>query len=318
MKVTEHIKYSNNKPSFSVEILPPLKGENIQDIFKALEPLMEIKPTFVDVTYHREEYEYKETKEGLWEKRIIRKRPGTVGICAALQNRFGVDAVPHVLCGGFTKEETENLLIDLHFLGIDNIVALRGDAVKSEIYFKPKKQGHRYANELVRQIDNQNQGIYLDNELLNTTKTNFCIGVAGYPEKHIESPNMDADIQFLKQKIDSGASYIITQLFYDNQKFYDFVEKSRAAGITTPIIPGIKPLSTKRQLNLIPYRFNVDIPIDLANDVIKAKTKEDVIEIGIEWMIEQSKDLYSKGFNLIHFYTMGKTDPICRLAKTIL
>ena len=279
---------------------------------------MEIKPTFVDVTYHREEYEYKETKEGLWEKRIIRKRPGTVGICAALQNRFGVDAVPHVLCGGFTKEETENLLIDLHFLGIDNIVALRGDAVKSEIYFKPKKQGHRYANELVRQIDNQNQGIYLDNELLNTTKTNFCIGVAGYPEKHIESPNMDADIQFLKQKIDSGASYIITQLFYDNQKFYDFVEKCRAAGITTPIIPGIKPLSTKRQLNLIPYRFNVDIPIDLANDVIKAKTKEDVIEIGIEWMIEQSKDLYSKGFNLIHFYTMGKTDPICRLAKTIL
>ena len=243
----------------------------------------------MDVTYHREEYEYKETKEGLWEKRIIRKRPGTVGICAALQNRFGVDAVPHVLCGGFTKEETENLLIDLHFLGIDNIVALRGDAVKSEIYFKPKKQGHRYANELVRQIDNQNQGIYLDNELLNTTKTNFCIGVAGYPEKHIESPNMDADIQFLKQKIDSGASYIITQLFYDNQKFYDFVEKCRAAGITTPIIPGIKPLSTKRQLNLIPYRFNVDIPIDLANDVIKAKTKEDVIEIGIEWMIEQSK-----------------------------
>lgn len=318
MKITEHLEQLNGKSAFSVEILPPLKGENIQEIFKVLAPLIAYNPSFIDVTYHREEYEFRETASGLWEKRIIRKRPGTVGICAALQNQFKIDAVPHVLCGGFTKEETENLLIDLNFLGIDNVVALRGDAVKSETYFTAKKEGHAHADTLIQQIANQNQGIYLDDELENKTKTDFCIGTAGYPEKHMESPNLDVDIQYLKRKIENGADYIITQMFFDNQKFFEFVDKCRAAGITVPILPGLKPITTKRQLNIIPHRFHVDLPTELTKEVEQTTTRDAVIEIGAEWMIHQAKELYERGFNLIHFYTMGKTDAICRLAKELL
>ena len=263
MKVTEHITKANGKPLFSFEILPPLKGQNIQSIFDSIDPLMEFKPPFIDVTYHREEYEYKERENGLLEKKIVKKRPGTVGICAGIQNKYNVDAIPHVLCGGFTKEDTENLLIDLDFLGIDNVVALRGDAVKSETYFKSEKDGHKYASELVTQISNLNNGIYLDEDLQNSTKTNFCIGVAGYPEKHMEAPSLDSDIGFLKKKIENGADYIITQMFFDNQRFFDFIAKCRAAGITVPIIPGLKPLATVKQLNLIPHRFKVDLPDEL-------------------------------------------------------
>lgn len=318
MQVTEHLKELNGKRAFSVEILPPLKGENIQDIFQALDPMMEFKPSFIDVTYHREECEFREMANGLWEKKVIRKRPGTVGICAALQNRFHIDAVPHVLCGGFTKEDTENLLIDLNFLGIDNVVALRGDAIKSETYFKPQKEGHANADTLVLQIANQNRGVYLDDELQNKTKTNFCIGVAGYPEKHMESPNLATDIAYLKRKVDNGADYIITQMFFDNNAFFQFVEQCRLAGITVPIIPGLKPLTTKRQLNIIPHRFHVDLPADLASAIEQSDAKDAVRQIGAEWMIQQSKELYEAGFNLIHFYTMGKTDAICRLAKELL
>ena len=318
MTVTEHLAQLNGKPAFSIEILPPLKGANINEIFDSLNPIMEFDPAFINVTYHREEFEYRELDNGLWQKRIIRKRPGTVGICAAIQNKFKVDTVAHVLCGGFTQEETENLLIDLNFLGINNVVALRGDAVKSEIYFNAKKEGHQYASQLVKQINNQNQGIYLDETLENKTKTNFCVGVAGYPEKHFESPNLEADIAYLKEKVDNGASYITTQLFYDNQKFFDFVDKCRKAGITVPIIPGLKPFATKRQLNIIPQRFHVDIPLDLANEVVKADSKEAVREIGTEWMIAQSKELMESGFNLIHYYTMGNNKAVCKLANTLL
>lgn len=317
MKVTEHIEKAKGKTQFSFEILPPLKGQNIQCIFDGIDPLMEFNPPFIDVTYHREEYEFKELENGLLQKKIVKKRPGTVGICAGIQNKYNVDAIPHILCGGFTKEDTENLLIDLDFLGIDNVVALRGDAVKSEIYFKPEKEGNAYATELVKQISDLNNGIYLDSDLQNTNNTNFCIGVAGYPEKHMEAPSMDSDIHFMKQKIKNGADYIITQMFFDNQKFFEYVEKCRNAGITVPIIPGLKPISTKKQLNLIPHRFKVDLPDDLIMAVVKAKDNEAVKQIGIEWCIAQSKELVKAGIPVLHYYSMGKAENIKAIAKEV-
>ena len=317
MKVTEHIQNANGKPLFSFEILPPLKGQNIQSIFDSIDPLMEFNPPFIDVTYHREEYEFKELENGLLQKKVVKKRPGTVGICAGIQNKYQVDSIPHILCGGFTKEDTENLLIDLDFLGIDNVVALRGDAVKSEIYFKPEKEGHAYASELVTQISNLNKGIYLDEDLQNSTKTDFCIGVAGYPEKHMEAPSLDSDIHFLKQKIKNGADYIITQMFFDNKKFFDFVAKCRAAGITVPIIPGLKPIATKKQLNLIPHRFSVELPDDLIMEVVKAKDNDAVRQIGIEWCTEQSKELVAAGIPVLHYYSMGKAENVKAIAKEI-
>jgi methylenetetrahydrofolate reductase (NADPH) len=317
MKVTKHIEKASGKPLFSFEILPPLKGQNIQSIFDSIDPLMEFNPPFIDVTYHREEYEYRELPGGLLEKRVVKKRPGTVGICAAIQNKYKVDAIPHILCGGFTREDTENFLIDLDFLGIENVVALRGDAVKSEIYFKPNKEGNHFASELVTQIVNMNKGIYLDEQLENTSATNFCIGVAGYPEKHMEAPSLDSDIYFLKQKIKNGACYIVTQMFFDNKKFFDFVAKCRREGITVPIIPGLKPISTKKQLNQIPYRFKVDIPDDLIMEVVKAKDNDAVRQIGIEWCIEQSKELLTAGIPVLHYYSMGKSDNIKAIAGEV-
>ncbi len=317
MKVTEHIQNANGKPLFSFEILPPLKGQNIQSIFDSIDPLMEFNPPFIDVTYHREEYEFKELENGLLQKKVVKKRPGTVGICAGIQNRYQVDAIPHILCGGFTKEDTENLLIDLDFLGIDNVVALRGDAVKSEIYFKPEKEGHAFASELVTQISNLNKGIYLDEDLQNSTKTDFCIGVAGYPEKHMEAPSLDSDIHFVKQKIKNGADYIITQMFFDNKKFFDFVAKCRAAGITVPIIPGLKPIATKKQLNIIPHRFSLELPDDLIMEVVKAKDNEAVKQIGIEWCTQQSKELIAAGIPVLHYYSMGKAENVKAIAREI-
>ena len=317
MKVTEHIQNANGKPLFSFEILPPLKGQNIQSIFDSIDPLMEFKPPFIDVTYHREEYEFKELENGLLQKKVVKKRPGTVGICAGIQNKYEVDAIPHILCGGFTKEDTENLLIDLDFLGIDNVVALRGDAVKSEIYFKPEKEGHTYASELVTQISNLNKGIYLDEDLQNSTKTDFCIGVAGYPEKHMEATSLDSDIHFVKQKIKNGADYIITQMFFDNKKFFDFVAKCRAAGITVPIIPGLKPIATKKQLNLIPHRFSLELPDDLIMEVVKAKDNDAVKQIGIEWCTQQSKELIAAGIPVLHYYSMGKAENVKAIAREI-
>jgi len=278
---------------------------------------MEFNPPFIDVTYHREEYEFKELENGLLQKKVVKKRPGTVGICAGIQNKYEVDAIPHILCGGFTKEDTENLLIDLDFLGIDNVVALRGDAVKSEIYFKPEKEGHAYASELVTQISNLNKGIYLDEDLQNSTKTDFCIGVAGYPEKHMEAPSLDSDIHFVKQKIKNGADYIITQMFFDNKKFFDFVAKCRAAGITVPIIPGLKPIATKKQLNLIPHRFSLELPDDLIMEVVKAKDNDAVKQIGIDWCVQQSKELVAAGIPVLHYYSMGKAVNVKAIAREI-
>ena len=315
MKITEHI--TNGKPLFSFEILPPLKGEHIQSIFNNIDPLMEFKPPFIDVTYHREEYIFNEMPNGLLQKKVVRKRPGTVGICAAIQNKYQIDAVPHILCGGFTKEDTENFLIDLDFLGINNVMALRGDAVKSETYFKSEKEGHEYASNLVSQVNNLNNGIYLDDALENNSKTDFCIGVAAYPEKHMEAPSMESDIHFLKQKIRNGATYIVTQMFFDNQKYLEFVKRCRKEGITIPIIPGLKPIATKKQLNIIPQRFHVDLPDALVREVIKCKDNSQVREVGIEWCIQQSIELIKENASILYYSSMGKSDNIQKIAASL-
>ena len=317
MKVTEHINNANGETLFSFEILPPLKGQHIDSIFDNIDPLMAFKPPFIDVTYHREEYVYKKLDNGLLKRKVVKKRPGTVGICAAIQNKYNVDAIPHILCGGFTKEDTENFLIDLDFLGIDNVVALRGDAVKSETYFKPEDEGHKYAIDLVKQIEDLNKGCYLDDELQNSVATDFCVGVAGYPEKHMEAPNLDSDIHFLKKKIQSGADYIVTQMFFDTAKFFEFEARCRKEGITVPIIPGLKPLATRKQLNLIPHRFHVDLPEPLIKEVLKCKDNAAVRQVGIEWCITQSKDLIAAGVPLLHYYSMGKSDNIFDIAVAV-
>ena len=317
MKVTEHLKQAKDQTQFTFEILPPLKGQSINTLFDEMDQLMEFKPPFVDVTYHREEYNYKELPNGLLEKQVIRKRPGTVGICAAIQNKYQVDAVPHVLCGGFTREDTENFLIDLDFLQIDNVVALRGDAVKSETYFTPNKGGNAYATELVEQISDLNKGIYLDEALQNSAATDFCIGVSGYPEKHMEAPSLESDLHFLKKKVEAGAEYVITQMFFDNQKYFDFVEACKKAGIHVPVIPGLKPISIKRHLSLLPHRFHVDLPDTLVKEIISCKDNKEVRQVGIDWCIEQSKELKAAGVPFLHYYSMGKADNIQKIATAV-
>jgi methylenetetrahydrofolate reductase (NADPH) len=317
MKVIEHLRNANGRTLFTIEILPPLKGENIKSIFDNLDPLMEFKPPFIDVTYHREEYVYKKLENGLLEKRSTRKRPGTVGICAAIQNKYKIDTVPHIICGGFTREETENALIDLHFLGIDNILVLQGDAIKTESKFVAEPDGHRYASELLQQAIKMNNGLYLDDELQGTSPTNFCIGVAGYPEKHFSAPNLKTDLKYLKLKVDLGAQYIVTQMFFDNKKYFDFVDQCRKAGINVPIIPGIKPITGKNQLNVLPKIFHIDIPEDLAEAIEQCKDNAAVKEVGIEWCIQQSKELVQHNVPTLHYYSMGKSDPIYRIAKAL-
>lgn len=317
MKVTEHLKRANGKTLFTLEILPPLKGENIKSLFSNIDPLMEFKPPFIDVTYHREEYVFKKKEGGLLEKMTTRKRPGTVGICAAIQNHYKVDTVPHIICGGFSKEETENALIDLNFLGVDNVLVLQGDAIKTEAKFMPEKDGFCYASELLEHVVNMNKGVYLDEELHEPSPTNFCIGVAGYPEKHFNAPNLKTDMKFLKNKVDKGAEYIVTQMFFDNKKYFEFVDKCREAGITVPIIPGIKPLTTKSQLTILPQIFHIDLPEELTEEAEKCKDNAAIKQVGIEWAIRQSKELIAYGAPTLHFYSMGKSDPIYKIAKEL-
>ncbi len=318
MKVTQHIKEANGKPLFSFEILPPVKGKSIESIFKTLDPLMEFKPSFINVTYHRSEQIFKKKKDGSFERIDIRKRPGTVGICAAIMNHYSVDAVPHLICGGFTKDETENALIDLNFLGIDNVLALRGDPPKNEKYFSPDPHGHSYAIDLVKQIEMLNRGQYLEDDIDGGVHTDFCIGVAGYPEKHYESPNPDLDLMFLKNKIDAGADYITTQMFFDNEKYHGFIKKCRELNIDTPIIPGLKPLTSIKQLSAIPSFFHVDIPNELALEMMKCKNDKDMELVGTEWLLAQTKDLISAGAPVIHFYTLGKPQVVYNVMKQIL
>jgi methylenetetrahydrofolate reductase (NADPH) len=316
MKVTDHLKKAT-KPLFSIEILPPLKGKSIQSIYKLIDPLMEFKPPFVDVTYHREEYIYKKREGGYLEKIAIRKRPGTVGICSAIINRYQTDAVPHIICGGFTREETENALIELNYLGIDNVLLLRGDPIKTETHFTPEQGGHHYAIELVQQVASMNKGQFLDDDLKDVDPTRFCIGVAGYPEKHFEAPSPSTDIRRLKDKIDAGADYIVTQMFFDNKKFFQFVDKCREAGITVPIIPGLKPLTTVKHLNLLPKTFHIDLPDELVKEVEKCSSDEQVKEVGIEWCIQQSKELVNQKIPCLHYYTMGNSDIISKIASEV-
>ena len=317
MKIIEHFEKSKGKTLVSFEVLPPLKGGSMQAIFDALDPLMEFNPPFIDVTYHREEFLYNKRESGYYEKVAIRKRPGTVGICASIMHRYGVDAIPHLICGGFSKEETENALIDLAFLGIDNVLALRGDARKFETKFVPHPEGNRYAVDLVNQTKDMNDGVYLDCKIENGAKTNFCIGVAGYPEKHFESPNLNLDLKYLKAKVDAGASYIVTQMFFDNQKYFEFVDACRAVGINVPIVPGIKPVTKKYQLNSIPRNFFINMPDDLVASVSKADTAEKIQQAGIEWCVHQSKELKKAGVPCLHYYTMGDTDIIKKIIQSI-
>jgi len=317
MKVTDHFKAANGETLISFEILPPLKGGKIQSIFDTLDPLMEFNPPFIDVTYHREEFIYKKRSSGYYEKVAMRKRPGTVGICAAIMHRYGVDAVPHLICGGFSIEETENALIDLQFLGIDNVLVLRGDARKFEGKFIPEPNGHPYALDLVKQLVNMNEGVYLDNDITDAEPSDFCIAVAGYPEKHFEAPNHQSDLHFLKQKIDAGAEYIVTQMFFDNQQYFDFVKRCRAEGINVPIVPGLKPITKKYQLNSIPRMFHLNIPKDLSDALTNAKNAEARLEVGIEWTVAQSKELKAAGVPCLHYYTMGDVDTIKKIVSQI-
>ena len=317
MKIIDHIQKAQGKTLFSFELLPPVKGKSINSIYQTIDALMEFKPPFIDVTYHREDYIYKQHPAGLLERISYRKRPGTVAICAAIMNKYKVDAVPHLICGGFTKEETENALIDLHFLGIDNVLVLRGDARKTETDFIPTPGGHTYATDLLGHVSNMNKGVYLHEDIENSERTNFCIGVAGYPEKHFESPNFQTDFNYLRKKVEMGADFIVTQMFFDNQKYKQFVLKCREEGINVPIIPGLKPITSVKQLVSLPKVFHLDIPIELSEAVRSCKDPQDVRQVGVEWMVEQCKELMDFGAPVLHFYTMGNPGPTKQVLEKI-
>ena len=317
MKVTQHIEDAKGNTLFSFEIIPPQKGKSIQELYDNIDPLIEFKPPFIDVTTSREEFVYIDKGNGLLDKQLTRMRPGTLGICASIKHKYNVDTIPHVLCGGFTKEETEYLLVDCHYLGIDNVMALRGDAMKDEKYFIPKNGGNNYAVDLVKQIKLLNDGKYLHDLLDVDNKSDFCIGVAGYPEKHLESPSLQSDLKRLKEKVDAGADYVVTQMFFDNSKYFEFVDKAREMGITVPIIPGIKPIAVKKHMQLLPQVFRVDLPEDLISAIEKCKSSAEVKIVGIEWAIQQSLELKQAGIPVLHYYSMGKSENIKQIAKAI-
>jgi methylenetetrahydrofolate reductase (NADPH) len=316
VKVIDHINQAK-ETLISFEVLPPLKGKGIGALYQHLDPLMEFRPSYINVTYHRSEHVFKKRADGIFEKVVVRKRPGTESICAAIMNKYNVDTVPHLICGGFSVNDTEDALINLHYLGIDNVLVLRGDAAKNETAFEPEPGGHKYASELLKQVVNLNSGIYLEDELKDSHKTKFCIGVAGYPEKHFEAPNITTDLQHLKNKVDAGAEYVVTQMFFDNAKFYAFVNACREIGITVPIIPGLKPIYTKKQLTILPKTFYIDLPDDLSNEVLKCKTDQDVELVGTEWLLQQSKDLKKNGVPVLHYYTLGRPYVIANVVKEL-
>ncbi len=317
MKVVDHIKQAKGKTLFSFEIIPPKKGNSIQELYKNIDPLMEFNPPFVDVTTSREEYIYIDKGNGLLDKRITRMRPGTVGICASLMHKYKLDAIPHIICGGFTKEETEYVLVDCHYLGLDNVMALRGDSMSHQKYFKATKGGNLYAKDLVEQIQDLNCGKYLHDVVEADYKYNFCVGVAGYPEKHQEAPSLNSDLKRLKEKVDAGAEYVVTQMFFDNQKYFDFVDAARSMGVNVPIIPGIKPIAVKRHLQVLPQVFNIDLPEELILAVEGCKDNKAVRQVGIEFAIKQSKELLANNVPVLHYYSMGKSSNIKTIAKAI-
>jgi methylenetetrahydrofolate reductase (NADPH) len=316
MKIIDHINQAKGT-LISFEVLPPLKGKGIEALYKHLDPLMEFNPAFINVTYHRSEHVFKKRADGSFEKVVIRKRPGTESICAAIMNKYNVDTVPHLICGGFSINETEDALLNLQYLGIDNVLVLRGDAAKNETAFEPEPGGHKYAIDLLRQVVNMNAGVYLEEDLKATTKTTFCVGIAGYPEKHFEAPNMQTDLRYLKDKVDGGADYIVTQMFFDNEKYYSFVKSCRDFGINVPIIPGLKPIYSKKQLTVLPKTFHIDLPTELSNDISKCKTDEEVEQVGIEWLFHQSQDLKKNGVPVLHYYTLGKPHTVANVVKRL-
>jgi methylenetetrahydrofolate reductase (NADPH) len=319
MKVIDHINSRQDGSTLiSFEILPPLKGKGIQSLYKHLDPLMAFKPSFINVTYHRSEHVFKKKGDGTFEKVVVRKRPGTESICAAIMNKYNVDTVPHLICGGFGINETEDALINLHYLGIDNVLVLRGDAAKNETNFEPEPGGHKYAIDLLKQVVNLNSGVYVESDLKDTSKTKFCIGVAGYPEKHFEAPNMDSDLEYLKAKVDAGADYIITQMFFDNEKYFSFVKACRDFGITVPVIPGLKPIYSKKQLTVLPKTFHIDLPTELSSEILRCKTDEDVEKVGQAWLLQQSIGLKKFGVPVLHYYTLGKPHVVANVVKDLM
>ena len=317
MKVIDHIARAQDT-LISFEILPPLKGKGIQSLYQHLDPLMEYKPAFINVTYHRSEHVFKKNADGSFQKVVVRKRPGTESICAAIMNRYNVDTVPHLICGGFDINETEDALINLHYLGIDNVLVLRGDAAKNENAFLPEPGGHKYASELLKQVVDLNKGVYLEQDLKNSSQTKFCIGVAGYPEKHFEAPNMESDLHYLKMKVDMGADYIVTQMFFDNEKYFAFVKQCREHGINVPIIPGLKPIYTINQLTMLPKVFHIDIPVELSKEILACKSPEAVEQVGTEWLLHQSRELKKFGVLLLHYYTLGRPNIVSEVVKQLV
>ncbi|MBP3613046.1 MAG: methylenetetrahydrofolate reductase [Rikenellaceae bacterium] len=319
MRVIDIIRQAeaNRAPRFTIELLPPLKGDGTQGVFSAIDTLVEYGPAYINVTFQREDEKLVEREDGLWERRVTRRRPGTVGISAAIMQRYGIEAVPHLICGGLSRYDIEDALIDMDFLGIENVLALRGDSRRTERRFAPHPDGHAYADGLVRQIAAMNEGEFVDGEVENCHKTHFCIGVAGYPEKHSEAPNLATDIDNLRRKIDAGAEYIVTQMCFDNQRIFEFIDRCRAAGITVPIVPGLKPFTTKAQLTVLPQTFHVDLPEELVAAVAACKDNRAVREVGIEWATMQARELKAAGLPVIHFYTMSRTDNVAQIVKNV-
>jgi methylenetetrahydrofolate reductase (NADPH) len=314
MSVIEKIK-SSRGPLFTFELLPPLKGHSIERVYAAIDRLVEFQPAYINFTTHRNEITYKERSDGLLEKRVTRLRPGTIALAAAVKYKYNITVVPHILCGGFTREETENVLIEMNFLGIDDVLALRGDPQRGSRIFIPEKEGHAHTFELVKQIVNMNKGKYLEESLEDTISTNFCVGVAGYPEKHVEAPNIETDMENLKHKVESGASYIVTQMFFDNSKFLRFRDECKKIGINVPVIAGLKPISALNDIRLLPQTFHIDVPGDLVSAIKKCTTDKEAREVGIEWAVMQSRELIKEGVPGIHYYTLGRSDNVARIVK---
>ena len=317
MKVID-ILHSSQRPFASFELVPPLKGSDVSRLYDSIDPLMQFQPPFINITCHRDEVEYVPNGDGSYKKMTLAKRPSTIAIVAAIMRRYPqLEIVPHVICGGVSQSRVESELLDLHFLGIENVVALRGDAIPGQRFFIPESDGFSHSSELVAMIRNLNHGHYLDPTVKNGLSTDFCVGVAAYPEKHFEAANLNVDIQHLKEKVEAGADYIVTQMFFDNQQYFDFVERLRQAGITVPVIPGLKPISSQRQIDLLPRSFHIDIPQALVSELNKAKTRDAASQVGIEWAIAQSRELLAKGAPAIHYYTMAKTDNVCQIVKEV-
>jgi methylenetetrahydrofolate reductase (NADPH) len=317
MKVID-ILNSSQKPFASFELVPPLKGSDVSRLYDSIDPLMQFQPPFINITCHRDEVEYVPNGDGSYRKMTLAKRPSTIAIVAAIMRRYpNLEIVSHVICGGASQSRVESELLDLHFLGIQNVVALRGDAIPGQRFFIPEPDGFSHSSELVAMIRHLNGGQYLDPTVKNGLSTDFCVGVAAYPEKHFEAANLDVDIQHLKQKVEAGADYIVTQMFFDNQQYFHFVERLREVGITVPVIPGLKPISSQRQIDLLPRSFHIDIPQALVNEINKAKTADAVYQVGIEWAIAQSRDLLAHGAPAIHYYTMAKPDNVCQIVEKV-